>query len=494
MPYRDLREYLSRLEKEDLLYWVDKEVDRDWEISCINRSVFQGLPEPAVGKGTGKRYALGFRRIKNFPGFSFVVGVVGNSRHHIAAAIESPVDDGAILRKMSDALAQPIPPRIVSDGPCKEVVLHGEEVDLRRFPAIVWTPGKDAGPYFTPMWFTRDPDTGRRNLGIYRSQLKGADRLAIWTYQDAYRNMSRWFARGESCPAALVIGADPTLYLMAGAKAPYGYDEIAGAGGLRGEPVELVKCDTIDLEVPATAEIVLEGEFSPNDREQEGPFGEFTGYMAASPVPMPVFRVKHITHRRNPIVQGLTAQFPLSESSILRQASREACVFKHLRHDLLFDWVIDYHLTIPGGSLAWSWVKIRKTSAIQVERVVAGIIACLGTGAGKWIVVCDDDVEIRDPFAREWVLAYSVRPSQDIRLIGPVEAMALDPSAAPAEEVERSSRAGLTSSRVIIDATRKWKYPEISMPPREMLDRARARWQEYGLPPVGEPWFPFRHS
>ncbi len=482
MAYKDLRHYLERLEEKKLLCWMDKEVDPEWEVSSINRSVLHGLPE-------GKRFAVGFRRVKGFPDAPLVVGVVGISRAHIATAMEVAAEGPALLEKMSSGLAHPIPPRIVSSGPCKEVIRVGDEVDVRRFPAVVWSPKKDAGPYFTPMWFTRDPETGLRNVGIYRSQVKGPKKLGIWTPQDAMRNISRWFAQGKPCPAALVIGADPVMYLAAGSKVPYGFDETGAAGGLRGEALELTSCETVPLDVPATAELVIEGEFRPGVLEPEGPFGEFTGYMATSSVPMPVLHVSCITHRRNPIVQGLSAQFPLSESSILRQATREASVFKHMRYDLMFDWIVDFHFPVSGGTWGWSWIKIRKMGGPQVERAVAALIACMGTGAGKWIVVCDEDVDIRDPFAREWVLSYRVRPERDIRVVDGVDAMPLDPSAASPEETAKKGRGGL-SGRVIIDATYKWRYPEISLPPREMLEEVKQRWRDYALPPLENLWFP----
>jgi UbiD family decarboxylase len=481
MPYKDLRQYLGRLEEKGLLHWIEREVDPEWEVSCINRSILHGLPE-------GKRFAVGFRRISGFSDASLVVGVMGISREHIAAAMEVTSEGQALLCKMSAGLAHRIPPRIVSTGPCKEVI-DRDQVNVRRFPAVVWSPGKDAGPYFTPMWFTRDPETGRRNVGIYRSQVKGPNKLGIWTPQDAQRTISRWWAQGKPCPAAVAIGADPVLYLAAGAKMPYGFDETEAAGGLRGEAVELVPCETVPLEVPAAAEIVFEGEFHPGESELEGPFGEFTGYMAASQVPMPVFTLRCITHRRDPIAVGLSSQFPLSESSILRQATREACVFKHMRYDLMFDWVVDFHFPVSAGTWGWSWIKIHKIGGAQVERAVAALIAYMGTGAGKWIVVCDDDVDIRDPAAREWVLSYRVQPESDLRVVGGIEAMPLDPSMGSPEEVAKKGRGGL-SSRVIIDATCKWRYPEIALPPREMLKRVGQRWHDYTLPPLGELWFP----
>jgi len=274
MPYDSLRPYLQVLEQRGLMRWVDKEVEREWEIGAVVRMIFRAMPEQS-------RYGIGFRNIKGCPGGKVVAGALGASREMIATALQCDPTPEAIADKIQSGLNNPIPPVIVKTGPCKEVILKGADIDLTKFPIPTWTPEKDAGPYLTPLWVTKDPDNGRRDVGIRRCQIKDKDKTGILfgaPDRGGAIHHAKWKARGKPMPAAIFIGADPVQYLVAPSR--YGEDEFALAGGVRGQAVELVKCETVDLEVPATAEIVIEGEILTDRMEAEGPFGEFTGYMA----------------------------------------------------------------------------------------------------------------------------------------------------------------------------------------------------------------------
>ncbi|MDO8597899.1 MAG: UbiD family decarboxylase, partial [Sulfuricaulis sp.] len=261
----------------------------------------------------------------------------------------------------------------------------------------------------------------------------------------------------------------------------YGKDELAVAGGIRGRAVELVKCETVDIEVPATAEYVIEGDVTTDYVEAEGPFGEFTGFMAGGRE-APVFKIKCITHRKDPILLGVLSQFPPSESSIIKRALLEASLLKHLRENLKIPGIADIHALEAGGCTATLWVSIKKLYTGQVDQIAFAIWGYFGTSYYKWIIVTDDDVDIRDPFMRDWVFSWIVRPDQDVRIIPHSGAVELDPSTDPPD----SMPAEKFGAKAIIDATKKWKYPAISLPPQKCIDQVLSRWGDYGLPPLDQ--------
>lgn len=475
MPYDSLRSYLQVLEKRGLLRWVDKEVDKDWEIGSVVRMIFRAMAEE-------KRYGIGFRNIKGYPGGRVVAGCIAASVEMIAVALECDPDYKAIHDLMIQGNKNPIEPELVDTGPCKEVVVGPDDVDLLSFPIPVWTPEKDAGPYLTPLWVTKDPDTGRRNIGIRRAQIKGRNKTAVIfgaPDRGGAIHYAKWKALGKPMPAAIFIGTDPVQYLVAPSR--YGVDELAIAGGIRGEPIQVVKCETVDLEVPASAEIVIEGEILTDSLEPEGPFGEFTGYMAGGRE-APVFQVKCMTHRKNPILLGVISQFPPSESSMMKVALLEAGLKKHLSDDLNIPGVVDVHALEAGGCTAILWISLKKMYQGHVDQTVFGAMGHFGMSYYKWIIVTDDDIDIRDSFMRDWVLAWRVRAEKDIRIIDNTAPVELDPS---------SFRPGLasdeiTGAKVIIDATRKWDYPDIALPPLDKLRKVALDWKQYGLPALDE--------
>ena len=306
MPYEGLRDYLEALEKKGLFHWTNQEVDKDWEIPSLARMIFQGFPEK-------ERFGIGFRNIREFPGHRLVTGVIAASTEQIATALETEPAPLPIFDCITKGINHPIEPVLVESGPCKEVIIGEKDLDLLSFPIPIWTPEKDAGPYLTPLWVTKDPETGARDIGIRRCQVKGRNKTGIlFGAPDRYGAVhhARWKELGKPMPAAIFMGVDPVTYLTGPSR--FGTDELAVAGGIREKPVELVRCETCDLEVPANAEIVIEGEVSTDYVEPEGPFGEFTGFMAGGRE-CPVFTAKCITHRKDPILLGLISQFPPSE-------------------------------------------------------------------------------------------------------------------------------------------------------------------------------------
>jgi UbiD family decarboxylase len=475
MPYRDLREYLAALEASGMLHRVRAEVDKDWEIAAVCRVVFQDIPEE-------RRPALLFERVRGHT-MPVCVGVLGASRWVYAKALETTPE--AIPDKWAEAQRHPLPPRLVPAGPVHEVVERGEVASLSDLPVPVWTRHLDPGPYLTaPFVVTRDPETGTQNLGTYRCQIKGPRTLGMWVnfLQHARQHIEPRRSAGERVPVAIVLGADPAVGLCSVSRIPYGLDELAVAGGLRGEPLDVVRCVTSDLLVPATAEIVIEGEVLPR-LEEEGPFGEYTGYMGPKAESY-VVEVQAITRRRQPIFQAFLSQMPPSESSCIRGWGRECAILKHLR-DLRLP-VRDVHLLHAGGSAAILAISLRPQFPSQAQQAMWAAWT-VDPALGKITVVVDDDIDVRDPFQLAWALAWRVQPDRDVVIVPRTPAVRLDPSQAP-DDVPQLDPARRLSSKLAIDATKKHRYPEAALPPAEDIARVRERWAAYGLDAlVGSP-------
>jgi 4-hydroxy-3-polyprenylbenzoate decarboxylase len=469
MAYSDLREYLKALKERGKLHEVEAEVDKDWEISAVCRRVFQRVPEK-------DRPALKFNRVRGFTA-PVVAGVLGASREVYALALGT--EPGRIMEKWFRGLESPVHPIAVNKGSCQENVFTGEGVDLSLFPVPTWTVEHDPGPYITsPYVFTKNPETGVRNVGTYRVQVKGKKRLGLFAGRHhGMLDIQKWEARGEPAPVAIVIGADPVIGLVSVSSFPYGMDEMSVAGGLRGSPVELIRCLTVPLEVPATAEIVLEGEMVAGVREKEGPFGEYTGYMGAWGN-HPVIDVKAVTYRNDFIYQAFFSQMPPSESSCIRSIGRELPLLKHLKYDLGLP-VQDLCFTESGGSGAILIISIRKQYAGQVQQIASAAWGA-SPSFGKYTIVVDDDIDIRDSFSVQWAMSFRVQPHRDIHIVSHTTALGLDPSQASVK-VPQHDPSRRTSSKVIIDSTKKHEYPPLALPPEDHLDRVKQHWKEYGF-------------
>ena len=294
---------------------------------------------------------------------------------------------------------------------------------------------------------------------------------------------------GIPMPAALVVGITPAVGVGSVTKYPYDIDEYTVAGALAGEPIKLVKCETIDMEVPATAEIVFEGEISTEEAEWEAPFGETTGYMGHMLLNN-FFTVKCITHRKKPIYQAYISQFPPSESTLFRGISAEAALYKTLKYDCNIPTITDVALLESCASWYFLVIQMNKTNTAQVWQalhVASGFDACLG----KIIIAVDKDIDIRDADAVNWAMAFRMMPHRDIQIpMGKMNMM--DPSAVPLEtdydETIYPSPNG--TSALLIDATMKWDYPPVALPKKEYMDGARKIWEELGLPALTpkRPW------
>ncbi|MBM3488092.1 MAG: UbiD family decarboxylase [Alphaproteobacteria bacterium] len=466
MPHRDMRDFLAVLEQKGKLHRIRKTVDRLWEPASLAKWMYQALP-------ADRRLGLFFENVAG-SAFPLVTGALGASPETYCIALGCEPDE---LNKIwLAALTKPVAPKLIERGVSQEVVLTGKDADLNRLPIPVWTPGKDVAPYITTMVFTRHADTGVQNIGVYRTQVKDAHTVIcnLGNGRQGTMYARSHTERGKPAPIAWVIGAEPVVHLASVANLPPNADEITVAGGLKGAPIEMVKCKTIDMLVPATAEIVIEGEVIPGAMEQEGPFGEFAGFMG--PVnPRPVIRITAITHRKGAIFYGYTSQMPPSESTVLQSLSNGPVILKQLRHDLGELTVSDCHIDLTfGGMLAHVVVAMKPMTpghAKHVGRMTAEISPL------KRVTVVDDDIDIRDPVHLDWAMNARYDPARDTIIIPDVFVpQSMDPSV--------RVRGGVSDlgSKIVIDATQSIDSGDLSLPKWDVMNRALETWKSEGLP------------
>jgi len=469
MAYQDLRAYLRALGERGKLHHVKREVDSTWEVAAVMRRVFQRIP-------LARRPAVMFHRIRGY-GMPLVAGAVGASPEVYALALETTVDQ--IADRWSQAQVRPLAPVRVPTGPVQEHILTGDQVDLGMFPLCIWTRGEDPAPYFTGACvISQDPETGERNVGTYRLMLQGRRRvgfLLATMNRHMYPHIMKNERAGRPTPCAVVVGCDPSVCLASAARVQG--DELAVAGGLRGEPLEVVRCRTSDLEVPAHAEIVLEGMVPPGVREQEGPFGEFHGYMGGGG-PSFVIDVHCVTHRTDPIYQAFFGGMPPSESSVVSGTGRDMGFLKHLTRDLKLP-VRDVHFLEAGSGAAFLAISIRREHPGLPQRVIWAALA-YEPAFPKITVIVDEDIDVHDYFQLLWAMSWHVQPERDIYIYKNTVPTTLDPSLAP-EHTTQGGGAPLLGSKVGIDATRKHAFPARSIPPSEDLARVDAQWEDYGF-------------
>jgi len=469
LPYRDLREYLTRLEETGNLWKIKAEVDKDWEIAAVARRVFQKVPEE-------RRKGLLFENVKGFK-TPVCGGILGASREIYALSLETTVDK--IQDRWEEARKNPLPPIPVREAACKENILTGDRIDLLQFPVPIWTVGEDPGPFLTSAQIcSHDPDSKVRNIGTYRVQMKSSRRVGLFVneYQDLRRSVTKNERNGVPTPVAIVVGTEPTTALVSVTKLAYEVDEFAQAGGLRGAPIEIVRCETNDVDVPATSEIVIEGKIMPGEREHEGPFGEYTGYMGPAGDAF-VIDVDCVTHRTNPIMHSFISQMPPSESNLILGYGREAAVMRQLKQ--LGIPVVDVHLPHEGGTMAILAISIKKDHPAQPMHAMWAAW-CVYPSMGKITVVVDDDIDVRDMFELQWAMSFRVQPAKDVQIVPVSPVVPLDPSIAP-QEIPQHARGRMTSSKIAIDATKKHEYPALALPPKEHLLRVDEKWEAYGL-------------
>jgi 4-hydroxy-3-polyprenylbenzoate decarboxylase len=489
---QDLRTHLQKLDHNKLLRRVTIPINKDTELMPLVRWQFRGLKEE-------QRTGFLFENVTNARGENLkggvAVGIYAASTEIYSLGLGCKISE--IKDRWQKAQAKPTPPKLVEHGSVQEEVHIGDTLlehgGIEEFPIPISTPGFDVGPYTTASnWVTRDPESGWINVGNYRGQVKAADRMGMfisprnhgWKHWDMCRK------QGKPLEAALVIGGPPVLTHLSGSRIPYGVEEYAVAGSLIGEPLEVVKCKTVDLTVPAHAELVIEGHISTEYVEPEAPFGEYTGYMGGR-VYNAVFEVTAITHRKNPIFTAILSQMPPSESSKLKKIGQDNAYLFYLKNQCGIADVVDVacHEIAVDSFIVIQMKKCNLSMVWQALYAVAG----RNTMVGKTVIAVDEDIDIHDPESIIWALSYRMQPHRDTTILNN-RAVGLDPSGAPANqggEVDNSHVQQVFGSALLINAMQPFDYPPVSLPRKEYMDRAREIWEQLQYPPLTprKPWY-----
>ncbi len=483
MAYKDLRAFLKKLEKEGELKRITAEVDWKLEVTEItDRVTKQGGPALVFENIKGSKVPLAINLFGTHRRMNLALEV--NELQEVADRISGFIDfktpSGLVDKlKMLPKLGElgAFFPKTVKSGPCKEVVKR-DGFSLLDFPIIQCWP-QDAGRFITfPLVFTRNPESGKRNVGVYRMQV--FDDRTTGMHWQTQKHGAEHFRRARSrygegkLEVAVAIGADPATVFSGIVPAPPDLDELLLAGFLRRSPVELVKCETVELEVPANAEIVLEGYVDLNEFRREGPFGDHTGYYSLAD-DYPVFHVTCVTHRRDPIYLTTIVGPPPQEDYFMGYAI-ERILLPIMK--LQFPEIVDVHMPAEGIFHNLMIVSIRKSYPGHARKIMSAIWGLGQAMFTKVLLVVDEDVNVHDPGEVTWKALCAIDPERDVEFhLGPVDTL------------DHAARLPDFGSHMGIDATRKWAsegYARGPWPDEIQMDestRARiaARWKQLGL-------------
>jgi 4-hydroxy-3-polyprenylbenzoate decarboxylase len=525
MAYNDLRDWLQALERAGELKRIKAEVDPILEVAEITDRVSKAGTRHGLKTLQPGGSALLFENVKGQPGARILINQFGSEarmkralevdnladvadRIHQLMNVKSP--EGLLEKiKMLPMLADlgKFFPKTVPSGPCKEVVKKGDQVNLFDFPVLQCWP-QDGGRFITlPCVITRDPRTGKRNVGMYRMQVYDAKTTGMhWQRQkvaaEHYRELMR---RGAAAGAdnavsagvdimarslggstlaegprpsgrmdvAVAIGTDPALTFSAIVPAPPDVEEFIIAGFLRQKPVELVKCETVDLEVPANAEIILEGYVQLDELRPEGPFGDHTGFY--TPVDdYPVFHVTCVTHRKDPIYATTIVGKPPMEDAYMGKAVER--IFLPLMR-LTMPEIVDVNLPVEGVFHNLMIVSIKKSYPGHARKVMNGIWSLGQAMFTKCVIVVDEDVDVQDIAEVVLKVSNNIDPERDVQfMLGPIDSL------------DHASRQPNFGSKMGIDATRKWKtegfdrpWPDDIAMSGDVKKRIDAIWKSLGI-------------
>lgn len=464
MAYKNLREFITRLEREKELRRIELPADVDLEIAevtdrvskacgpallferarSVKDSMDYAMPVLINALGSGRRLELALE-----------VESLDEVARRIEALLEMKPPEGLLGKvKMLPKLAEigSFFPKEVKDGPVKEVI-EKEHFSLAQLPVMKCWP-QDGGRFITlPMVITRSPKDGRRNVGCYRMQVYDERTTAMhWQIHKGGAEHFRWLERqgkGRKMDVAVALGADPATMLSAIMPLPEGLDEFMFAGFLRQAPVELVKCETVDLEVPAQSEIVLEGYVDLDDLRVEGPFGDHTGYYSLEDR-FPAFHLTCITRRKNPVyVSTLVGPPPMEDYWMGHAVER---IFLPLMR-MQIPEVVDMHMPAEGVFHNLMIVSMRKSYPGHARKVMNAVWGLPGAMFTKCLLVVDEDVDVHNLREVAWKALNHIDPERDIQfMLGPVD------------QLEHASRLPNFGSKMGVDATRKWPSEGFSRP------------------------------
>ena len=478
MPVRSLADFVSVLRTAGELAVVDVPVDPYLEISEItDRVVKAGGPALLFTNVTGSNFSVltnqfgSERRMALALGADSLAGVEARIRKAIDLSVPDSLG-GKLGKLFSLGTLTSAIPRTVASGPCQAVIDH--EPDLRELPVLTTWP-LDGGPFVTlPLVFTKDPQSGAQNVGMYRVQVYDRNTTGMhWQrHKQGRAHAAKW---GRRVPVAVVIGADPAITYAATAPLPPIIDEMALAGFLRGAPIEMVRCQTIDLKVPAHAEFVLEGYVDNEDMRVEGPFGDHTGVYSLADY-YPTFHVECITRQNAPIYAATVVGKPPMEDAWLGKATER--LFLPLLQ-MVVPEIVDYNLPVEGGFHNLAIVAVRKSYPGQAKKVMN---ALWGLGhmmmLTRVLLVVDHDVDPSDVRGVVWNALNNVDASRDLVIMpGPVDD--LDHSGSYLMSLGHKLGIDATRKRADEGYAREWP-PEILMND-ETRARVNARWAEYGI-------------
>ena len=476
-PPSDLREWIALLEREGELVRVSAEVDPHLEMTeVVDRVVKAGGPALLFERPTGSDHPLLVNQFGTERRMCLAFGVerLDDVGAKLADVLEMQPPSGLAdklrglkqLKSIADSL-----PSTVRKGACQEIVLTGDAVDLGALPVQTCWP-LDAAPFITlPAVITRDPRTGQRNVGMYRMQVLGPRSTAMhWQlHKDGRADFGAANGRME---VAVALGLDPVTAYSASAPLPKHIDELMFAGFLRGEAVDVVKGVTVDLEVPASAEIVLEGYVEQGDLAEEGPFGDHTGFYTVAE-PFPVFHVTAMTMRRGAIYPSIVVGKPPAEDAWLGKAT-ERIFLPAIRASV--PEIVDYDLPVAGAFHNCAIVSIRKSYPAQARKVMHAVWGLGLLSLTKTVIVVDEHVDPHDYSQVAFYVGANVDPARDLVL-----------TEGPADHLDHATAGQFIGGKLGIDATaklpeegaREWP-PEIEMSAevKSLVDR---RWLEYGL-------------
>jgi UbiD family decarboxylase len=471
----DLDAWLEKVEELGELKRVTAEVDPDLEMATITYLV-----------GSTKSPALLFENIKGHKGHRALANMIGCNLSRLCLAMgEKPVSHPLeAVQILKTKMGRKHPPKIVAarDAICNQNILEGDAIDVRAFPAPRMWP-LDGGKYLGTgdAVITKDPETGRINIGTYRMMIKGPRELGLYTSpgKDGTLDRDKWWKMGKPMPVAAAYGIDPLLFLVGATTFPKTESEYEYYGGINGAPIEVFESDVTGLPLPARAEIIVEGFVYPNETFAEGPFGEFTGYYGRPSGDTPYVRIERVRFRDNPTLTcALMADGAANEAGLFWASVRASAI-----------WADFDKLGVPGINGVWSipeaagWgitvVSIKQMYPGHAAQVLALAAQCTG-GAyfGKYVIVVDEDVDPTDVHQVLWAMATRSRPAQAIDILRETWSTYLDPSLNPAEIRPWGSKCLINACMDYRFIKSFSKRAKLSQPAYENVV---ARWQELGF-------------
>ena len=412
------------------------------------------------------------------PGYRVLVNSLG-ARGRLAMTLGLDPSTGVFElmdeweRKLNEV--QPIPVEIVESGPILENIQRGDDVDLLKLPTPLWHP-EDGGPYIGTGCgvLTCDPDSDWVNMGTYRAQLHDRNHTGLYISPGKHGRIHRdkYFARNEPMPAVILVGLAPLQFIASALEIPNGISELEWVGGMLGEAIQCVKGEVTGIAIPVNAEIALEGYLWPNETRMEGPFGEWTGYYASDAREEPVFEVKAVYHRNDPIMLGCPPEKPPYEAQRFQQYLRSANLRREIRAAGVPDVTAAWTHAV-GGCRLFNIVAIKQRYPGHAKQAAYVASQCRqGAYLGRIVVVVDDDIDVTDLDEVVWAICTRADPERDMEILKRAWSGPLDPAIEPGKK-------GF-NSRLIIDATRPWewreKFPPAIGPAPEIKRATREQW------------------